>query len=122
MNANYIPTFPSHPFPVGDYRAIVTDCRADEITDGIVTVYLYLLLFDLQTNHIYTYCDSLVNHSDNPRSMEFFDFLSASYVCWEDYDDLIGLTFDTSIAYEQYGDTVMPILCNRKLLAKPPCR
>ena len=122
MNNNYFETFPvTYPFPIGDYRAIITDCRADEITEGIVTLYINLLLIDLQTDNIYTYCDTIVNHLDNPRSVEFFDFLSASYVCWEEYEDLIGLTFDCTVTFEQYGDTVLPILCRRKILAKPPC-
>lgn len=119
MTDDFIQPFPTHPFPVGDYRAIVTDCRADEITDGIVTIYIDLLLIDLQTDKIYTFCDTIVNDLHNPRSVNFFDFLSASYVCYEQYADLIGLTFDCTMTFEQYGNTVLPILCNRKVLAKP---
>lgn len=116
-------TFPvKFPFPVGDYRAIVTDCRADEITEGIVTIYLSLILIDLETDNIYTYCDTIVNHLQNPRSVEFFDFLSASYISFEDYEELIGLTFDCTVTFEQYGENVLPILCNRKILAKPHCK
>lgn len=111
--------FPTHPFPVGDYRAIVLDCRADEITEGIVTVYLEVMLINLLTDDIYLYCDTIVNHLENPRSKEFFDFLSSSYVNWVDYDDIIGLAFDCSVIYEQHGDSVVPILCKRKILAKP---
>lgn len=120
MPNNYFNSFPiDYPFPIGDYRAIVTDCRAEEITEGTVTIYLGLILIDLETDNIYTYCDTIVNHLDNPRSVDFFDFLSSSYVCWTQYEDLIGLTFDCSVIFEQYGDTVCPILCNRKILAKP---
>ena len=119
MTDNIIELFPTHPFPTGDYRAIAIDCRADEITDGVVTIYLELILINLLTNDIYNFCDTIVNHTANPRSNEFFDFLSSSYVCWTQYEDLIGLTFDCSVIFEQYGDTVCPILCNRKILAKP---
>lgn len=118
---NNIQLFPTHPFPVGDYRAMVVDCYADEITDGIVAIYLELMLVNLMTNDIYTYCDTIVNHTSNPRSREFFDFLTSSDIQWEQYADLKGLTFDTTIVFEQYGDAVLPILCNRKMLAKPPC-
>ena len=123
MTNNSLTSFPiNYPFPIGDYRAVVTDCRADEITEGIVTIYLSLVLIDLKTDNIYTYCDTIVNHLQNPRSTEFFDFLSDLYVCWEQYEDLIGLTFDCTVTYEQYGDTVLPILCKRKILAKPHCK
>ena len=118
---NNIQSFPTHPFPIGDYRAMVVDCRADEITEGIVTIYLELLLINLQNSEIYSYCDTIVNNLNNSRSCEFFDFLTSSYVQWEQYDDLVGLTFDVTVTFEQHGDTVLPILCNRKMLAKPPC-
>lgn len=122
MSNDILKEFPiTHPFAIGEYRAIVTDCRAEEITEGIVTIYVCLALVDLQTNDIYQYCDTIVNCLDNPRSVEFFDFLSASHIYFEEYEDLIGLIFNCSITYEQYGDTVLPILCKRKLLAKPHC-
>lgn len=121
MTNNHIQPFPTHTFPVGDYRAIVIDSRVDEITDGIVTIYLELMLVNLKTNDIYTYCDTIVNHTSNPRSRDFFDFLTSSCVQWEQYEDLKGLTFDATVVFEQYGDVVLPILCNRKILAKPPC-
>ena len=120
MTDNCIKPFPTYPFPVGDYRAMVVDSRAEEITEGIVTIYLYLMLVNLHTDDIYTYCDTIVNDTNNPRSRDFFDFLTSSYVQWEQYEDLIGLTFDTTVVFEQYGDDVIPILCNRKILAKPP--
>ena len=121
MSNNCFEIFPAtYPFPIGDYRAIVTDCRAEEITEGTVTIYLSLILIDLKTDTIYTYCDTIVNHLDNPRSREFFDFLDVSSIQWVDYEDLIGLTFDCTVTFEQYGDTVLPILCKRKILAKPP--
>ena len=118
---NNIQLFPTHPFPVGDYRAMVVDCRADEITEGIITIYLELLLINLQSSEIYSYCDTIVNDLNNPRSCEFFDFLTSAYVQYEQYEDLVGLTFDVTVAFEQNGTNILPILCNRKLLAKPPC-
>lgn len=123
MTNKTIETFPvEFPFPIGDYRAIVIDCRADEITEGIVTIYLDLMLMNLQTDEIFIYCDTIVNDLKNPRSQDFFDFLSASYVCFEQYEDLIGLAFECIVTFEQYGETVLPILCNRKILAKPHCK
>lgn len=121
MSNNFFEIFPvTYPFPIGEFRAVVIDSRAEEITEGTVTIYLSLVLIDLQTNNIYTYCDTIVNHLGNPRSREFLDFLNASSIQWEQYEDLIGLTFDVSITYEQYGDNVLPIMCNRKILAIPP--
>lgn len=123
MSNNFFKNFPTtYPFPIGEFRAIVVDCRAEEITEGTVTIYLSLILIDLESGNIYTYCDTIVNHLQNPRSVEFFDFLSASYVCWEEYEDLKGLTFNCTVTFEQYGGTVLPILCKRKIVAKPHCK
>lgn len=123
MKTSSFPLFPTEPpFPAGDFRAFVTDCYADELTDGVVTLYISLLLIDVQTNDSYFYIDTIVNDLQNPRSREFFDALETSNIKWTDYEELIGLTFDCAITYEQYDDMVLPILCKRKILAKPPCK
>ena len=121
MKTSSFPIFPTEPpFPAGNFRAFVTDCYADELTDGVVTLYINLLLIDVQTNDTYFYIDTIVNDLQNPRCREFFYALDTSNIKWTDYDNLIGTTFDCTITYEQYGDTVLPIICKQDIVAKPP--
>ena len=116
--SSFVP-FPTTDFPTGKFRAFVLDCTADEIADGIVTIYMDLLLLEKRTQKIYLFCDTVVNHNLNPRSSDFFKFLDNADVAWFEYEDLIGLVFDAEIVRDHHGDVVSPIVCNREFLAAP---
>lgn len=109
-------TFPTKDFPIGKYRAFVSECYADEIAEGYVKIYCELMLISHITKDTYFFYYPIVNDRNNPRSMEFFDAIGFETLEWEQYSDLVGLTFDCKISREQYAEKVVPVLTNIKLL------
>ena len=103
-------------FSTGKYHAVVVECHGEEFVSGIVTICMNLILIHDATKEKFSFKDTIVNHTGNPRSKDFFEFLTASNIQFEDYEELEGLVFSAELIHEQIGDAVVPILTKRELV------
>jgi len=116
---DYIKEFPRKDFPVGKFRAFVLDCRAEDTPEDKIIIYLDLILVECATQTVYYFEEVIENNVYVPYSKEFFDFIHDSKIEWEQYEDLIGMTFNATISYGCVDGKACPVLSNRELLAVP---
>ena len=116
---NQIKNFPEKNFPVGKFRAFVVDCIAEDTPDGKITIYVDLILVEHATQTVYFFEETIENNVNIPYSKEFFDFIDDAKIVWEQYEDIIGLTFNATISHGYDNGREYPVISNRELLVAP---
>ena len=106
--------------PVEKYRAILLDTSAVENSDGVINITFYYILICHRTGVHYKFKETITDNINIIRSLEFFQFLEFSRIEFENYDDLVGMVFDTIVNFEFLNGKEAPILTNKELVAKPP--
>lgn len=106
--------------PVEKYRAVLLDTSAKENTDGLINLTFYYMLICHRTGLHYKFQESIVDNINIVRSLEFFHFLEFSHIDYENYENLVGMVFDTVVNYEFINGKEAPILTQKELVAPPP--
>lgn len=105
--------------PAGRYRAFLIDAYAAEISEGNIKVVLNFVLVSHVTGSSYKFEETIVDHVDIAHSVEFFNLLKHNHIDFEEYDELVGMVFDTNVVYDIYDKKAVPILTNKTLVACP---
>lgn len=101
------------------FRAILLDAYGVEISEGEVKLELDYILISHKCKDYYRFHETIVDNVNIPRSVEFFEFLKTSNIAFENYDELVGMVFDTRVDYDIIDGKKTPILIKKSLVAKP---
>ncbi len=101
------------------YRAVVIDTSYSVSTDGIHFLSLDFVVMGSISRNSFAFREELVNDVSNPRSQEFFKFLADANIQFDNFDELVGLTFDADIVFEAHNYKTYRIFANRKLVERP---
>lgn len=110
----------SNRFPVEKYRAVLLDVSAEENPEGLINITFSYSLIRHRNSENFEFDETFVDNINLVRSLEFFQFLETSHIEFDNYEELIGMVFDTVLNYEFIGGQEVPVLTKKELVAHPP--
>lgn len=105
-------------FKPGLCRATVTSVHSRKFHEFDVITLKYRMVCH-QTAEVFELSETFVDNPNLVRCYEFVKFLLNSDVEYDDYGDLVGLTFDAWLELDSDGENVFPVLSDKVLLAFP---
>ena len=106
--------------PLGSFRALLTECREDEIVEGRTAFFMKMALYSF-SGCISVFCeDSFLNHVGLPKTRDFFALLDVAGITWENFFDLEGMVIEGEVIYELVGNALVPTITYQKVVAPPP--
>lgn len=100
-------------------RIIVRECYETDYEEDKLEIFVDLFCINHCTGQNGSIYITFPNDIHNDTCDDFFSFLKKSKIHFEDFEELVGLTFDAEIYFD---DEDKPVLCNKQLVARPPKR
>lgn len=104
--------------PTGMCRATVTSVHSCKLHEYDVCTIKYQVIHH-KTAKIFELSETFVDNFNLARCYEFSKFLLNSDVEFDNFDDLVGLTFDAWLERDFDGKNEFPVLTNKVILAHP---